>query len=488
METVNTTARTSADILAGLLTSSDSLGVSPTGDLMIEGVGVRDLLSRFGSPLFVLSDATLRSNYRRIRAAFESAWPGDVNILYAIKCNPNFAVRAVLHQEGAGGDCFGIGELEATFSGGADPDKIALNGSNKTDESLRRAVELGIHVNLDDEEEIDRLATIAGDAGKQVRVNIRLKVVPDAFAEFDSDLANFSGDIRPEISRWKWGVTPQVAARMIRRIDSLRSLELCGYHAHLGRMTQDIRLRAAFDGEVGRIAATLHAETGFAPSVIDLGGGWARERDPESKSHRPNPHTIEDYARASAGALWSQLEKSGLSAPTLWLEPGRYIAGNAGVLISTVGAIKRDAGMAWVNVDASTNLMPLIGTGEEGTCNTVLAATRMNEPTTLCADVVGPICIPSVLGRDTSLPELSPGDVVAILDAGMYAESDSHQLNWVPRPASVMVRDGEVGLIRAAETLDGLFANQRIPLWLQTPNLMQTSRFRERAIMASRVD
>ncbi len=476
---------TTAELLSRVLTPGDHLSVSDDGDLTIEEVGVRALVARFGSPLFVLSDATLRANYRRIRAAFETAWPGPVNVMYAIKCNPNFAVRAVLHQEGAGGDCFGTGELEATFAGGADPSIIALNGSNKTREALSRAVELGVCVNLDDEEEIDRLAAVAKQAGSRVRVNIRLKVIPDAFADFDSDLVSFKGDIRPELARWKWGVTPGVAVRMIRKIAGIDELELVGYHAHLGRMTQSLAHRAAFDGEVGRIAVRLHDATGFAPSIIDIGGGWARKRDPESKSERPNPHTIEDYAKASAEALCAPLSGAGLPLPALWLEPGRYIAGNAGVLVSTVGAVKQDAGMTWVNVDASTNLMPLIGAGEEGTRNLVIAASSMKSTMSLRADVVGPICIPSVLDEDCSLPELSRGSLVAILDAGMYAESDSHQLNWVPRPATVMVRGSEAAIIRAAETLDSLFANQRIPAWLEGTNA-PPSPWRERAIAAGR--
>ncbi len=478
------TGETTSALLARVLTPGDHLSVSGNGTLMVEDVAVSDLVARFGSPLFVLSDATLRANYRRIRRAFESAWPGAVNVMYAIKCNPNFAVRAVLHQEGAGGDCFGTGELEATFAGGADPSIIALNGSSKTRAALERAVELGVCVNLDDGEEIDRLAAVARGAGSRVRVNIRLKVIPEAFARFDSDLVSFSGDIRPELARWKWGVTPGVAAGMIRRLAAIEELELVGYHAHLGRMTQSLEHRAAFDGEIGRIAVSLHGETGFAPSVIDIGGGWARRRDPESKSDRPNPHRIEDYARASAEALLAPIAAAGLPVPALWLEPGRYIAGNAGVLVATVGSVKQDAGMTWVNVDASTNLMPLIGAGDEGTRNLVIAATSMDKPMDRCADVVGPICIPSVLGERCALPELVRGDLVAILDAGMYAESDSHQLNWVPRPATAMVRGREAAVVRAAETLESLFANQRIPAWLQATNA-PPSPWRERAIAAS---
>ena len=107
----------------------------------------------------------------------------------------------------------------------------------------------------------------------------------------------------------------------------------------------------------------------------------------------------------------------------------------------------------------------------------------MHQPLAWRADVVGPICIPSVLGEDCSLPALSRDDVIAILDAGMYAESDSHQLNWVPRPATVMVRGGEAAVVRERETLDSLFANQRLPHWLRNTNA-PPSPWRDRAIDA----
>lgn len=474
------TCDTSAAMLDRIRAASDHLSVSPDGELQIESMGARSLLARFGSPLFVLSEATLRANYRRIRAAFAAEWPRPVNVMYAIKCNPNFAVRAVLHEEGAGGDCFGMGELEATFAGGADPDVIALNGSNKSDDVIARAIELGVTINMDSADEVDQIERIAAAQGRRVRINIRLKIVPPEYADYESDLLNFRGDFRPELERLKWGVTPDIAAAMIREIADRPHLDLAGYHSHLGRLSQRVEHRAAYDGEFGRVAADLHRRTGFAPRVIDLGGGWPRERDPESKGQERNPREIEDYAKASCNALRTPLEAAGMPLPDLWLEPGRYIAGNAGILLTSIGTIKTDGPNTWVNVDASTNLMPLLGNGLEGTRNHLLAATRMNDALSLMADVVGPICIPSVLGTDCRLPSVARGDIIAILDAGMYAESDAHNLNWMPKPATVMVRGAEAGLVRAAETLDSMFATQRLPHWLRHVN-EPPSRFREAA-------
>jgi len=149
-------SRTPAQRLEAVLTQTDRLAVSPDGDLLIEDISATQLLEQFGSPLYAFSESTLRDNYRRIHRAFNDAWPGPVNIMYAIKANTNLAVRAILHQEGAGGDCFSEGELYATFKAGADPGKIALNGGYKSEASLRIAVERGIVVNIDAENEIDQ--------------------------------------------------------------------------------------------------------------------------------------------------------------------------------------------------------------------------------------------------------------------------------------------------------------------------------------------
>ena len=232
-------------------------------------------------------------------------------------------------------------------------------------------------------------------------------------------------------------------------------------------MSQSLAAREAYDREFARVLFRIHQTTGFAPQMIDIGGGWPRERDVEARTLDMNPNTIEDYARVTCGAISAELEAANMPLPHLMLEPGRYIAGNAGVLLTTIESIK-----------------PLLGAAVEGTFNHMLAATRMHDSLTVQTDVVGPLCIESVLREDCRLPDVERGDVIAILDAGMYAESDSHQLNWLPRPATVMVRDHEVGVVRAAETLDSIFATQRLPVWLRGVNAPPSS-YRKHAIEAS---
>jgi len=221
--------------LAAILTETDRLSVNSAGDLLIEEMSASRLLQQFGSPLYVFSEATLRDNYRRIQTAFREAWPEPVNIMYAIKANTNLAVRAILHQEGAGGDCFSEGEIYATFEAGADPDKIALNGGYKSPASLRLAVEHGIVINIDAESEIEQLRSICQSLEKRVRVNIRLKPMNDAYNEIRTDY--FGSDKLAEyVRRVKWGFSVKAALSLIERIQAVPELQLVGFSFHIGRV------------------------------------------------------------------------------------------------------------------------------------------------------------------------------------------------------------------------------------------------------------
>ena len=457
--------QTPAQQLEAILTRTDRLSVDGEGDLLIEDVKGTGLLQRFGSPLYVFSEATLRENYRRIRRAFTDVWPGPVNIMYAIKANTNLALRTILHQEGAGGDCFSEGELYATFKAGADPQKIALNGGYKTVECLRIAIERGITINLDAEDEIEKTRTLCQSIGKPVNVNIRLKPLSDAFNQNRTDY--FGGDrLAEHVRRTKWGFSTEAASKLIERIQLIPELRLTGLSVHIGRASRELAFYRHYGQAVGRMAADLHRETGFAPQVLDIGGGWARERDPESGSLDLNPTPVEELVRVTCSEILTHFGTASMPVPALWVEPGRFIVGNASVLLSTVGIIKKDIGLTWVTIDASTNDLPRIDTS--GSAYHVVAASGMHRPADHEVDVVGPICIDSSIGKTVQMPALCPGEPVAILDAGMYSESASTQFNSIPRPATVLVSESTVDVIREREKINDIFRLHRIPRRLQS--------------------
>ena len=453
---------TAADRLAELCLPDDHLTGRGDGELMLEGSAARDLVARFGSPLYVVSETAVRRNFRRIRNAFAAEWPEQVDALYAIKANNNLAIRRVLAQEGAGSDCFGPAELYATLLGGADPDLVVLNGSNKSAAELEKAAELGLRVNIDAEDEIDLLDRLGRDYGRPVRVNLRLKTAPASYDSLESVYFGLHAGEAVEAMRLeKWGFSETAAALLVEKIQTRTGLVLDGYHHHIGRISADPAAHAAWAEDLAGIIARLHDRTGFSPQVLDIGGGWARERDAESGSLARNEHTVEDYAAAVCPPLAALFEKRGVPVPRLFIEPGRFVVGSAVTLLCTVGAIKRDLGVTWVNVDASTNNLMRIDTS--GTAHPIVPATGLGRAIDRAMRVVGPTCAPSVLARAAELPELARGDLLAILDAGMYAETSSTQFNGVPRPATVMVKEDRADVIKERETVQDVFARHRIP-------------------------
>lgn len=443
---------------------TDRLSVSPDGMVSIDGHRADDLLRRFGSPLNVVADATLRANYARIGAAFRIAWPGPLHILYSTKANSTLAVRAILSAEGAGGDCFGLGELRATLECGTDPALVAMNGSDKTSDEIEAAVAAGVAINVDGADEVDCIAA-ACRGGRRARVNLRLKVLPSDLDRFVEPLHAPPGGYVDGVRRAKWGFTVQAAVPLVRRMQALPCIDLLGFSCHIGHLSHRTEAFVSVAAALAAAVGDIHAATGFAPSVLDLGGGWASERDPSFRRAGRVAPPVERVARATAEALLAGLP-AGLGLPSLWIEPGRFLVSNAVVLLATAGTVKRDAGHCWMHVDASTNNLPRIESGQFH--YTLLPASRMHDPADEVVDIVGGTCFRSVLGAQRAMPAPRRGDLLAILDAGMYAEVFATQFNSVPRPATVLVSSHGAEVVRVRETIEDVFRHQRLPAWLRT--------------------
>jgi diaminopimelate decarboxylase len=450
-----------AATLASILTPSDRLTVTPDGALAIGGIDCRDLVARFGSPLYVAVEATILENYHRIQAAFSARWPQPAEMLFSFKSNNNLAIRALLSAAGAGGDCFGEAELRATLDSGADPTRVALNGSDKSPELIDLAVAAGVTINIDGEDELGFITRSAARLGRKARVNLRLKVLPESLNSHFGGSASKYGSAVESVRRAKWGFTLPAARPILAALLASDAVELRGYSCHIGHLSNHPEAFAGVAGAFGEAVATLAAETGFEPALLDLGGGWARDREPEQRVPTPVIHPVEAQVEGALSALERALAPL-RTRPKLWAEPGRFIVGNGQTLLATVGAIKRDAGYAWLHLDVSTNNLPRIETG--AFWHHMLPATRMGEAPVESYEVVGGTCFRSVLGMDRMMPALARGDLVAILDAGMYAEVFANQFNCLPRPAGVMIfQDGTVELIRRAETIADVFSHHLVP-------------------------
>lgn len=440
------------------------IGVGPNGNLWVEECDVADLAARFGTPLYIISESQLRYSYRAFRDAFRRHYP-DVQILFANKSNNGLAIRHVMNQEGAGGDCFGLNEMYLALLAGTDPKTLVLNGSNKQDDELVMAVENGLCINIDSLEEVERISAIALRLGKRADIGIRLKLDLDALGSREGVPMHGPGTMKAQSDSHKWGMTREQTVEIVKRAQALPHMNLCETHFHLSRMTNDPDAFAVMAREMITWSGLLRDRTGWIPPCIDIGGGWTFGKwygtGPRSQLDDAKAPQPEDYARAVAAAIKDEAAKLDLPLPKLRLEPGRALSGPSGVAVGRVGAVKQGERKKWVNLDISTNHLPWASALDwyyhaVPVRDTMAAATET-------VDLVGSLCNSDEVGAHRAMPPLRRDDLVAFLDTGGYTESCAARYNAQLLPATVLVSGTMAEVISQREQLQELIGRFRVP-------------------------
>ena len=412
------------------------IGFARAGDrLVCDGIPLSAIAEQEGTPLYVYSAAALRARYRAIDTAF-GAYPHALH--YALKANSTLAIARLMRELGSAADAISIWEIELARKAGFAPADIVFTGVGKSRAELECAVPLGLKaINVESAGELSRIESIAERLGRVARVAIRIN--PDIDAQS-----------HPHISTGlkinKFGVARDTARELIETLgpDGRRSaLKLVAVHVHVGSQitTLDPLRRAA--GFLADLAADLQ-RGGLALEYVDLGGGLGISYD--------GGDVPDDDAYAAA--LIEEVRATGLP---IVVEPGRTIAGPAGVLLARVIDIKpRDADGDFAILDAGmTELMRPSLYNAYHRIEPVDGASRA----TRRYEIVGPVCESSdVVGRDRTLPELHVGDVVAIRDVGAYGSAMASNYNRRPMPAEVLVDDGRWRVIRRRQTLEDMLA------------------------------
>jgi diaminopimelate decarboxylase len=440
------------------------IGIGPNGNLWVEDCDVAELADRFGTPLFIISESQLRYCYRAFRDAFRKHYP-QVEILFANKSSNGLAIRHIMNQEGAGGDCFGANEMYLSLLAGTNPKSLVLNGSNKQDAELEMAIENGLCINIDAMDELERIDTIAKRLGKSVDVGIRLKLDLDPLADKEGVPMHGPGTMKAQSDSHKWGMTREQTVAIVKRAQDIPQINLCETHFHLSRMTNSPMPFAVMAREMVTWSGYLRDETGWTPPCIDIGGGWTFGKwygtGPNSQIDDKNAPTPEDYARECSAAIKQEAERLGLPLPKLRLEPGRAISGPSGVSVGRVGAIKRGATKKWVNLDISTNHLSWAAV-LDWYYHAVPVRDAGAEPTET-VDLVGSLCNSDELGQHRRLPPLARGDLVAFLDTGGYTESCAARYNAQLLPACVLVSGNSAEIITEREELREMIGRFRVP-------------------------
>lgn len=450
--------------------------LSVSGDVLnIEGWSVPALVARFGSPLYVFSEAQLRQNARRIRAAFEAAWEGPVRILPSIKANHALALRWILSQEGFGCDTFGPAELHAALSGGTSPEIVSLNGSFKDRDLIAQGIEAGVRITIDSAPELTLCEEEAKRLRKVAKVRLRLRLwLPQLMYTSEARRDGIPMGIGFQIA--KYGVpTDEVGELGLRALGS-EHLELTGFHFHSGRHTTDpgawVSIAKGYAAEVIRFSRLWG---NYVPREIDMGGGIPSSVDPVARRapevrHRPAPPAVEEYAASMASTLRQALAEGGMdpSRTVFQVEPGRSLYGDAGIHVAKVLDVKRSHApfeFTWVGLD--TSQLFLGSTILESSSYLLVVANKAGQAAEWTADVVGKTCLVDRIIPGALVPPVEVGDTVAFVGTGAYDEALSSNFNALPRPATVLVSGQEAEVIRRAETIEDVFRRDIVPARLR---------------------
>ena len=404
-------------------------------ELYAEDAAVQDIVYHYGSPCYIYSRATLERHWQ----AFDRAFGAHPHLIcYAVKANSNIALLNVLARLGSGFDIVSLGELERVLAAGGDAGKIVFSGVGKREDEILAALKIGIRCfNIEVSGELDRINRLAGQLGVIAPVSFRVN--PDVDAKTHPYIST-------GLKENKFGIDIAQALVEYRRAALMPHIEIVGIDCHIGSQLTETRPFLDALDKIIELVATLKAG-GINLHHLDLGGGLGIRYNDELP---PEPA---DYI----GAV---LQRLGDTAIEILMEPGRAIAGNAGILVTQVEYLKPTAHKNFAIVDAAMN--DLVRPALYGAWQEIIPVYQLSDAPEQQWDIVGPVCeTGDFLGKDRAL-KLSQGDLLAIRSSGAYGFSMSSNYNSRPRVAEVMVDGDQVYLIRDRETIAQLWAGEHL--------------------------
>ena len=405
------------------------------GELYAEDVAVRDIAAQHGTPCYIYSRATLERHWR----AFDDAFGARPHLVcFAVKANSNLGVLNVLARLGSGFDIVSVGELERVLAAGGEPGKIVFSGVGKRADEMRRALEVGIRCfNVESAAELERLNEVAGELGKTAPVALRVN--PDVDAKTHPYIST-------GLKENKFGVPVDTALDLYRHAAALPHIHVSGVDCHIGSQLTEL---APFLDALDRVLALVRRldEAGIAIDHLDLGGGLGVTYNAET------PPAPAEYAAALN-------EKLGELPYEIYVEPGRAIAANAGILLTRVEFLKPTAGKDFAIIDAAMN--DLIRPALYSAWQKIITVDEHPEGRAGRYDLVGPVCeTGDFLGKDRELT-LKAGDLLAVRSSGAYGFTMASNYNTRPRAAEIMVDGNAVHVVRARETIADLLRGEQV--------------------------
>ncbi len=424
-------------------------------DLHCESVDLAAVAKLYGTPTYVYSAATMEDNFRRLQQSLAGL---DAQLCYAMKANSNLAILRHFSNLGAGFDLVSGGEIRRVISAGANVRSSVFAGVGKSEAEIALALENEIFsFHVESEPELARINHVAGKLG--VKAPIAIRVNPDVDAHTHAKITTGKSDN-------KFGIPLQYAAAAYEAAAKYPHLQIKGVQMHIGSQLTAVAPFVEAVEKVGPLAAELKAKYGI--TYFSIGGGMGIiYRDALASgqaawwSGQPDdlrPLTPETYG----AALVPLLQPLGLK---ILLEHGRFMVGNAGLLIARVEHLKRGAGKNFLIVDAAMN--DLVRPAMYESYHEIVPLHRDSSRRALSADVVGPICESGdCFAKDRQLQELGEGELIGFMSAGAYGYTMASRYNTRSMPAEVLVKGSAFELINARETFEQMIAGEKIPAFL----------------------
>jgi diaminopimelate decarboxylase len=423
-------------------------------ELCCEQSPVKELADKHGTPLYVYSQETFARRFLDLQAALQ---PLDHSICYAVKANSNLAVLRVLARLGAGFDIVSEGELGRVLAAGGDPARCVFAGVGKTEREIECALRRGVYcLNVESEAELARINRVAARLGKIAPVAVRINPNVDAHTHAKITTGTYAN---------KFGIQFEQVEGVYARAGRLKNLRWRGVQTHIGSQLTAVEPFEMAVKKLLPLVRTLQERHGL--EFFSIGGGLGIIYDPALAS--------------GAAAWWDSPAAAGLLTPAnyaarlkpllapaglkILLEPGRFIAGNAGLLVTRVEYVKHTGSKTFVIVDAAMN--DLIRPAMYDAWHEIVPVRRRAGPC-VSSDVVGPVCESGdYFCKDRPLPKVREGDYLALLSAGAYGFVMASNYNTRPMAAEVLVHGARSAVVRPRQRLDELWAEEKIPAWLR---------------------
>lgn len=422
-----------------------NLTVSEEGHLLFAGADCVTLAQQHGTPLYVMDEAMIRESCRGFRSVLQEEYGGNGMICFASKALSCKELYRIVRSEGLGADVVSGGELYTALAAGMPASDIVMHGNSKTDAELQMAVDSNVgRIVADNLPELERLNRIASEAGKTVRILLRIK--PGIDAHTHSFIQTGQID-----SKFGFALETGEALEAVKAAGSYPNLELAGVHCHIGSQILETEPFAAAARVMLGFMDTVRKETGIVLTELNLGGGPGIRY-----VERDDPRPFGDIVRAMLGAIRSTCAGIAFPEPYMLFEPGRSIVGGAGITLYTVMAKKQIPDIrTYVLIDGGMCDNPryaLYGSEYEA-----LIANRADAPRSETVTIGGKCCESGdLIGKDMPLQDAQTGDTLAVLATGAYNYSMASNYNRNPRPEMVMVKDGAVRTVIRRETYEDI--------------------------------